>query len=119
MTTRRVNRLNSLLKEVLSDVIHREVKNPNVHSLTTVTRVDISADLRHAKVYISVIGSDSERQGTIDALQSAAGYIATLASHMVVMRYFPALTFILDDSVDHHMRIERILSEINKQPKSS
>lgn len=115
MTKERTSRLNSLLKEVISDIIRRDVKNPHVNALVTVTRVDITKDLRHAKVYISVIGTPDQKNETINALQSAAGFIAVQSSKEVVMRYFPALTFKLDDSVDRHMRIEELLSEIAQE----
>lgn len=115
----RTERLNSLLKEVISEVIRDDVRNPNVHELFTVTRVEITKDLHYAKVYVSVIGTQEDREKTIDALQSAAGFIATHASKKVVMRYFPALTFKLDDSVDKHMRIDEILKKIqNEKPNA-
>lgn len=112
MAIKRTDRLNSLLKEVISEVIHRQVRNPHVNELVTVTRVDITKDLHYAKVYISVIGSKEAKQDTLQALQSAAGFIAVNASKKVVMRYFPTLTFKLDDGVDKHMRIEELLQEI-------
>lgn len=112
MTKQRISRLNSLLKEVISDVIRHAVRNPHVNELVTVTRVDVSRDLHHAKVYISVIGSQAQREETLAALQSAAGFIAVNASKEVVMRYFPALSFKIDDSVEKHMRIEELLGEI-------
>jgi ribosome-binding factor A len=108
----RVDRLNSLLKEVISEVIQRDVRNPHLGQFVTVTRVSISKDLHHAKVYISVIGNESQREESIQALQSAAGFIAVTASKKVVMRYFPELVFKLDDSVDKHMRIDELLSDI-------
>jgi len=112
MTKQRTSRLNSLLKEVISDVIRRDVRNPHVNELVTVTRVDITKDLRHAKVYISVIGTAEQKADTLNALQSAAGFIAVQSSKEVVMRYFPALSFKIDDSVEKHMRIEELLSKI-------
>lgn len=112
MTVQRKDRLDSLLKEVISEIIRRDVRNPHVNSLITVTRVDITKDLHHAKVYVSVIGSQQEKDETIAALQSAAGFIAVQSSKEVVMRYFPALTFKLDDSVDKHLRIQSLLNEI-------
>lgn len=112
MTKQRTSRLNSLLKEVISDIIRRDVRNPHVNELVTVTRVDISKDLHHAKVYISVIGTAEQKAETLAALQSAAGFIAVQSSREVVMRYFPALTFKLDDSVEKHMRIEELLNKI-------
>ena len=118
MVKNRVARLNSLLKEVLSEVIHRDVRNPLVHKLVTVTGVEITSDLQHAKVHISVIGTDKEKQDTIEALQSGAGFIAILASKKVVMRYFPALTFKLDSSVEQQMRINTLLYKIREEQKS-
>jgi|694.fasta_scaffold04683_18 ribosome-binding factor A len=115
MAKQRTDRLNSLLKEVISEVIQRDVRNPHVTNLVTVTRVDITKDLHYAKVYISVIGSDQVKAETIAALQSAAGFIAVNSSKKVVMRYFPELTFKLDDSVDKHMRIEKLLGEISAE----
>ena len=118
MVKQRTDRLNSLLKEVISEVIRRDVKNPHVNELVTVTRVDITKDLHHAKVYISVIGDESAKAETLHALQSAAGFIAVNSSKKVVMRYFPALTFKLDDAVDKHMRIEQLLGEISQERTS-
>lgn len=118
MAKQRVDRLNSLLKEVISEVIHRDVRNPHLAKFITVTRVAISKDLHHAKVFISVIGTDQERADSIEALQSAAGFIAVNASKKVVMRYFPELQFKLDDSVDKHMRIETLLGEIAAERES-
>lgn len=115
MVKERVNRLNSLLKEVISEVIKRDVRNPHVAELVTVTRVDITKDLHYAKVWVSVIGSEQQKAETLTALQSAAGFIAVNASKKVVMRYFPELTFKLDDSVEKHMRIESLIQEISKE----
>ena len=118
MAVQRTDRLNSLLKEVISEVIRRDVRNPHVTELITVTRVQISKDLRHAKVFISVIGSEQDKIQTIEALNSAAGFIAVQSSHKVVMRYFPELVFKLDDSVEKHMRIEEILNKISQERES-
>lgn len=118
MAVKRTDRLNSLLKEVISEVIKRDVRNPHVTELVTVTRVQITKDLHYAKVFISVIGTEQDKVETIQALNSAAGFIAVQSSHKVVMRYFPALTFRLDDSVDKHMRIEELLGKISEERES-
>jgi ribosome-binding factor A len=118
MVKNRVARLNSLLKEVISEVIHRDVRNPHVNQFVSVTSVDITSDLQHAKVYISVIGTPKEKDETILALQSAAGFIAIQSSKKVVMRYFPTLTFKLDTSVDQQMRIDSLLGQIKEEQKS-
>ncbi len=108
-------RLNSLLKEVISEVVRNDVRDPRLGSLVTVTSVDITNDLQFAKVYISVIGSPEEKKETIEALQSAAGFVAILSSRKVVMRFFPALTFKLDESVDKYMAIDNLLGRLNAE----
>lgn len=115
MTGNRTDRLNSLLREVISDVIRKEVKNPAVHSLVTVTKVEITKDLHYAKVYVSVIGTDEEKAKTLQALQSAAGFIAVQSSKEVVMRYFPELQFRIDEGVEKQMRIENLLDDLQRE----
>ena len=118
MKRKRTDRLNSLLKEVFSEVIKRDVNDPAVSILTSVTKVEITADLHYANVYISIIGTPEEKEKTIFALQRSAGFISKMASKKVVMRFFPVLTFKLDTSVDKHMKIEQILSEIKAKEES-
>jgi ribosome-binding factor A len=114
MSSRRILRLNNLLTEVISETIHKEVKNPHVGSFVSVSRVEISPDLRHARVFISMLGSDEQKRETLEALRSAAGFIAVRSSKKVTMRFFPELHFHLDDSVDKWMRIEQIMQDIHK-----
>ena len=113
--SRRIERLNSLLKQVISDVVRKEVKNPHLPKLITITHVDITKDLRHAKVYVSVIGDEKTKQEAMHALQSASGFIAIHASKEVKMRYFPELTFVLDDTVDKQIRIEELIHQIEQE----
>ena len=115
MASRRILKINSLLKEVISEVIKLHVRNPNVSELLTITQVDTTQDLYHAKVYVSIIGSEDEKQKTIEALQTASGYIGMVSSKRVVLRHFPTLTFKLDASVEHQMRIDAILKQIHEK----
>lgn len=105
------------MKEVISEVVRKDVRDPRLGSLISVTSVDITNDLHHAKVYISVIGTPEEKQQSIEALQSAAGFIAVVSSKKVVMRYFPALTFKLDTTVDKYMAIDGVLGKIREEEK--
>jgi len=118
MERKRVKRLNSLLKEVLAEVIMKEVKDPRMAPLVTVASVDITNDLHHAKVFVSIMGTDKERRDTLEALESAAGFIATSASKKVVMRYFPSLTFKLDTTVDEQMKIDTLLEKIHREEEN-
>jgi len=115
MAKQRIERLNSLLREVISDVIRKHVRNPDVNELFTITRVSISKDLRHAKVYVSILGEENEKAKSIKALQSASGFIGSTAAKQVVMRFFPSLKFLLDDAVNKHMRIEELLHQIEEE----
>ena len=118
MSKSRIPRLNSLLKQVISEVIQKNVRNPEISDFISVTAVNISADLRHAKVLISVIGPELEKQKTIEALNSAAGFIAVHASKKVILKYFPSLTFKLDQTVEHQARIEEVLNQIHQEKKT-
>jgi len=109
----RTKRLNSLLREVISEVIHREVRDPSISKLITVTAVEVSKDLRNATVYVSVIGTEKERKNTITSLKSASGFISVNAAKRVIMRTFPSLTFQLDTSVDKQMQIDALLQHIH------
>lgn len=114
----RIERLNSLLKEVISEVVRADVRDPRLGSLITITSVDTSKDIQHAKVYISVIGTPEEKKKSLAAVQSGAGFIAVNASKKVSMRYFPSLSFRLDDSADKHVVVETILSKLKEEQKS-
>ena len=115
MKKNRLSRVNSLLKEVIFEVIQREVRNPHVNTFISVTQVDTSADLHHAKVYVSMIGTDADKAKILAALQTAAGFIAVHASEKVELRYFPSLVFYLDTAVEEHMKIQKILADIEKE----
>jgi ribosome-binding factor A len=114
----RIKRLNSLLQEVISEVIQRDIRDPRIHQFTSITKVDLSNDLQHAKVFVSVLANDKEKKETLEALQTAAGFIAVTASKKVVMRYFPSLIFKLDTSVEEHLRIEKVIEKIHEEERS-
>jgi ribosome-binding factor A len=115
MKKNRLERVNSLLKEVIFEVIQKEVRNPHVTTFVSITKVDTSADLHHAKVYISLIAPDAEKEKVVAALQSAAGFIAVHSAKKAQLRYFPNLTFKLDTTLDEHLKIQKILGEIEKE----
>ena len=101
--TRRPDRVAEAIREEVANFLAEGVKDPRVVGLVTVTGVDITRDLRHAKVYVSILGSDAERAATLDGLTS-------VASHL---RLAPEIQFQLDQSVAHAARIESLLAQIN------
>lgn len=113
MKSHRLLRLNSLLKEVISEVIFNDLKNPHLPRFVTITSVDITKDLRNATVLFSVIGKPEDEKKALEVLQQASKFIAVQSSKKVVLRYFPELRFKLDESSKHHMRIDAILKNLN------
>jgi ribosome-binding factor A len=120
--TRRIERVNSLLQEVIAEVVMREIKDPRIPGLITITRVETTPDLRQAKVFFSVLGPDKEKKIALDILNDAAGFISVTASKKVVLRFFPQLSFKLDDTLEKHQRIDDLLKKIddekNTRPQS-
>lgn len=111
----RIDRLNSLLKQVIAEVIMTEVRNPKITALITVRQVEVSKDLQHAKVFVSLLGSPSAQQQTLKALRSAAGFISVKTAQQVILRRFPSLSFHLDETLDHELRIHTLLEQIHHE----
>lgn len=114
---RRVARLNSLLKEVISETITRDLKEPRLPELLTITQVEVAEDIQHAKVYFSVIGDEAQKKLALELLNDNAGFIAARSSKKVVLRFFPSLTFKIDESLDHAFRIETLLNQVLPESK--
>ena len=119
MTTRRMARLNEQLRADVAELIAREMKDPRLAGLVSVTAAEMSPDLRHARVFISVLGSDEDRKKTLQAIRSAAGFLRTqLASRMTTKRA-PELHFTMDASIERGQRIMNLLHEIESSQTSS
>ena len=112
MSSGRMRRVDEAIRAVLSDAIASELKDPRV-GFVTVTSVKTSPDLRHARVYVSILGDDAEREGSLDGLRSAHGFLQRRVGQQLTLKHTPAITFHYDDSVDHGMRITELLSEID------
>ncbi|HLH66161.1 MAG TPA: 30S ribosome-binding factor RbfA [Solirubrobacteraceae bacterium] len=109
MRSARMRRVDEALRAVLGDVIATELQDPRV-GFVTVTGVQTSPDLRHARVFVSVLGGESDRAATIDGLRSAHGFLQRRLAAELTLKRTPALTFVYDDSVDRGMRIVGLLS---------
>src|SRR5947209_5543649 len=113
MQGRRVDRIEEQLRIEISEIIERDIHDPRVGGLATVTGVKISPDLRHARVFITALGSEEEHKKTIQGLRSAASYIRhSLSKRLHHMKRIPELTFDYDEAVEQGFRIEKLLDEI-------
>ena len=107
MPSERLRRVNEAVRQVLSDAITQDLKDPRV-GFVTVTAVDTSPDLRHARVWVSVLGRGRPR-GSLDGLRSAHGFLQRRVGGELRLKHTPTLEFSYDDSVDRGMRMSEIL----------
>ena len=108
MASGRMRRVDEAVRAVLSDAIARELKDPRV-GFVTVTAVKTSPDLRHARVYVSVLGDQPTRIASIDGLRSAHGYLQSRLASELTLKRTPTLTFEYDDTTDKAMHINELL----------
>lgn len=102
------------LKKEISNIIHDELKDPRL-GFVTITQVDLTQDLRSAKVFFSVLGKEEDYQKTKEALESSLGFIRRLVAQRIRLRFTPELMFREDHSSEYGMKIEKILNEIKEQ----
>ena len=107
----RMNRIDEEFKKELSFIIDRDLKNPNITGMISVTKVKVSKDLHFARVYVSLLNSKSKKN-TLDGLKNSSGFIRSELAKRINLRYTPELVFELDDSLEYGDRIENILKDI-------
>src|ERR1044072_1376025 len=108
MTADRMRRVDEAMREVLSVAITSELKDPRV-GFVTVTSVDTAPDLRQARVYVSVLGTDAERRRSLDGLRSAHGYLQRRVADELHIKHPPTLDFVYDDTTDRALRTHELL----------
>jgi ribosome-binding factor A len=116
MTTGRMRRVDEAIRQVLGDAVAGELKDPRV-GFVTVTDVRTSADLRHARVYVSVLGAgggesdEVEREASLDGLRSAHGFLQGCIAGELRLKRTPTLEFVYDETTDRALRVEELLSD--------
>lgn len=112
--SRRVERLNELFRSEISELLRRELKDPRLGSMVTITSVQTAPDLHHARVFVSVLGSQTEQRQTIEALRHASGFLRRELASRLDLRTVPELEFRLDESIARGERILQLLREVNQ-----
>jgi ribosome-binding factor A len=110
MSQGRMRRVDEALRAVLSDAIASDLKDPRV-GFVTVTAVKTSPDLRHARVYVSVLGDEPAREASLHGLRSAHGFLQGRIARELALKHTPALAFEYDESIDRGMRITELLAK--------
>ncbi len=108
----RLERINSLIRQEMSELLQRQVKDPRLGSFITVTEVVTSADLKHAKVFVSSISIEEEKKEVLSALASASGFFRRELANRLKLRSTPELSFHWDDSIEHGAHLLQLIDEI-------
>ncbi len=118
-TARRASRINELIREELSDLIRRQLRDPRIAEVVSITQVAISADLRSAKVYVSTFGEEEAKVKTLKALETAAGFLRRELKPRLAMKTIPTLQFVRDDSIENGARLLSIMNEVGMNEGSA
>ena len=118
MGSPRVARIQELLREHLGTLIDREVKDPRV-GLVTITRVQVSPDIATADVFISIYGSEEERNSTLDGLESAKGHLRSRLGRTLQTKNTPELKFHMDNSAEYSIKISKILRQVGEKESTN
>ena len=109
---RRIQRLNNLIRHEISELLQRQVKDPRLGSFVTVTEVSIAPDLRHARIFVSHIGSKEEKQATLSALTSASSFFRRELAKRLRLRRIPELSFQWDDSIERGSHLLELIDQV-------
>ena len=112
-------RINVEVQKELSNLISREIKDPRINPMTSVVAVEVSPDLKTAKVYISVLGDEESKNATRLGLKSAASFMRGQLARKLNLRNTPELTFVIDNSIEYGVRMSKLIDEVNANKASS
>lgn len=115
MKTHRTARIAEVIREVASETILFKMSDPRI-SMVTVLRADVSGDLQHAKIYVSVMGDEEHQKETLYALNGAAGFVQSQLADRMKTRFLPVLTFVLDQGVKKSLEISKLIQEALTNP---
>jgi len=115
MKTHRVARIAEVIREVASETILFKMSDPRI-SMVTVLRAEVSGDLQHAKIYVSVMGDEEHQKETLYALNGAAGFVQSQLADRMKTRFLPVLTFVLDQGIKKSLEISKLIQEALANP---
>jgi ribosome-binding factor A len=110
MKTHRLARVSEVIRETAAETILFQLRDPRIKGVT-VTRAEVSADLQHAKIYVSVMGSEKEQKLAMHGLRAASGFVQTKIAKQLTTRFVPAVIFVLDDGVKKSIEIAKLIED--------
>lgn len=115
MNNTRAERIAQSIKREVSQILSEEIKDPRLPSMLSITRCEVTRDGHFARIYVSLLGDQAQRDQADEALKSAMGYIRTLLSKRLSLRYVPQLVFIMDDSIEYSVHIANVMNQIRPE----
>ena len=107
-------RINEEVYRELANIVRSEIKDPRISPLTSVVAVEVAPDLKTCKAYISVLGDEEARKSTYQGLKSAEGFIRSQLAKRINLRNTPAITFIMDNSIEYGVNMSKLIEDVNK-----
>lgn len=117
MAKYRLGRINEEIKKEFSNIIRYDINDPRLTAMVSVTKVEVTSDLRYAKAYVSIFGDEESKKESLEALKNSAGFIRREIGHRIKLRYTPEIIIEIDKSIEHGMHINDLLSDL-KEKKS-
>lgn len=110
--TRRIERLNSVIQQEISQLLRDQVNDPRLTSLISITEVSTSSDLRHTKVFISTFGDNVDKKEILQGFTAASGFLRRQLANRLQLRHMPELSFHFDDSIEHAAEVLKLIDEV-------
>ena len=117
MNRKRINRISEEVKKTVSELLIRGLKDPRISPMTSITKVEVTGDLRYANIFVSVLGDKSIKNETLKGLESAKGFIRKEIGSKIDLRYVPEPIFRLDESIEQGIYISKLIDKVNKTDK--
>jgi len=114
-TSKRSGQLEKSLSKIINDIIYRKINDPRI-KLVTITRVQVSSDLRHANIYFSIYGDEDHKKKCLEGLQSAKKFIRGEIARQLKIRFVPEIEFKIDKDIEYQYKILKIFSKIHQEP---
>jgi ribosome-binding factor A len=115
MSSHRIERVNTLIRREISELIQHHLRDPRLAEFVAVTDVETSGDLQHAKIFVSCMGGQQEEAKVLSVLNAAAGHLRSELAKQVRLRHTPELSFHWDNSIEHGDRILRLLDQVSAE----
>ena len=114
----RSDRVEGQLRKEISKILQEDIKDPRI-GFVTITRIDLTKNLRYARIYFSILGDDNAKEESLKGIKSSIGYIRKLIAERMNLRYVPELYFILDNSIEYSINLEKTFERIKHEHKDS